>query len=147
MLWSEETHRCPHCSSELRRNGWRKRVSTGMDGIRHTYLLRRLICRRCGRIHHELPDFMVPYKRYEVQVIESAINGDLSCVPCYDQTIRAFQRWFEALFKSARSKSTVFQKPFSVFSLHFKAKHGWLSQLIMQLVKAQFWKKATRFLC
>ena len=145
-------HRCPHCSSELRRNGWRKRSSTGMDGVRHTYLLRRLLCRRCGRIHHELPVFMVPYKRYEAQVIEAAISGDLTCVPCYDQTIRTFQRWFEALFKPLERKSTVFQKSSSVSSLHFarqngRSKRGWLSLLVIQLVKAQVWEKATRFLC
>ena len=38
-------------------------------------LLRRLYCRKCRRLHIELPACLSPYKQYDVEVIESVIDG------------------------------------------------------------------------
>ncbi|WP_245590390.1 DUF6431 domain-containing protein [Aneurinibacillus terranovensis] len=41
--------------------GTRDRKSKDSSGETKVYNIRRLGCVNCGRIHHELPDFLVPY--------------------------------------------------------------------------------------
>ncbi len=36
--------------------------------------LRRLCCKRCGRLHLELPDLLVPQKHYTAEVIENVVD-------------------------------------------------------------------------
>ncbi len=38
-------------------------------------LLRRLVCKHCKHIHIELPDILVPRKRYALEVIENVVDG------------------------------------------------------------------------
>lgn len=44
------------------------------DGDSRTLLIRRLRCGDCGRVHHELPDIVVPYKRYDSETIEEILS-------------------------------------------------------------------------
>lgn len=37
--------------------------------------LRRLQCVRCGKVHRELPEFIFPYKQYELEVIKGVMEG------------------------------------------------------------------------
>ena len=48
------------------------------DGSTATLIIRRLRCRKCGRIHHELPDSIVPYKRYDADAIETKLTDKYS---------------------------------------------------------------------
>ena len=56
-------------------------------------------CDECRKIHHELPDIMVPRKRYEAQVIEEAISKQDSAAPCEESTLRRWKRWFALLLE------------------------------------------------
>jgi len=60
-------------------------------------MIRRLRCEICGKIHHELPDVLVPYKRYGADVVENAISG--KCSAKYGsvsaETVRRFRCWWE----------------------------------------------------
>lgn len=38
-------------------------------------VVRRLRCTQCRKIHHELPDCVVPYKRYESACVEQVVSG------------------------------------------------------------------------
>ena len=71
---SKPTSRCPLCCGNLRVRDTAERFirisSTEKYGIR----VRRLICEECGKIHRELPDFLLPYKHYPTQCIEAEIN-------------------------------------------------------------------------
>ena len=42
---------------------------------RRTLRIRRLRCPKCGRMHRELPDCLVPFKHYETQVISGVLDG------------------------------------------------------------------------
>lgn len=94
-VWSEETHICPSCKKEeLRCIGRRIRRVIELDGRVNQYLIWRLQCPCCRRIHHELPNFIVPYKRYSIHVISEIIEGDLEMVPCGNGAIKNILHWF-----------------------------------------------------
>jgi hypothetical protein len=62
-----------------------------------TLKIRRLLCEECGVIHHELPDCIVPYKRYCAVVIENIINGQTHDAPCPENTVKRIRGWWEAV--------------------------------------------------
>ncbi len=58
-------------------------------------MIRRLICGRCGRLHHELPDIVVPYKRHSAQTIEAMISG--SEVGEEKRTVQRIVAWWRTV--------------------------------------------------
>lgn len=113
-IHSEETSICPLCSGALRCFGRRKRVMIQNDGGKQKLHIRRRKCQECGKIHHELPDMLVPYKRYSVDSIEKIIAGDTKEVVCEESTIRRIRTWwdtcrlyFESIIASLREKYKV----------------------------------------
>ncbi len=61
--------------------------------------LRRLCCKRCGRLHLELPDLLVPQKHYAAEVIENVVDEvsteedeSTEDYPCQD-TMHRWKRW------------------------------------------------------
>ncbi|WP_328592491.1 DUF6431 domain-containing protein [Paenibacillus cymbidii] len=64
----------PCCGGCLGAVGSRPRVCYVSSGEKRTLIIRRLYCKACERIHHELPDMLVPYKRYDAESIERAVS-------------------------------------------------------------------------
>lgn len=95
---SLENSICPICnSSNLSVIGSRKRKYFSSDGNQNTLIIRRLRCRQCKHIHHELPDILVPYKRYDSKSIESALEDkNASDVAADESTISRWSTWFAA---------------------------------------------------
>jgi hypothetical protein len=60
-------------------------------------MIRRLMCSGCDRIHHELPDCIVPYKRHCAETIEAIIHGEPENVPCEERTIRQILTWWSVM--------------------------------------------------
>lgn len=62
-------------------------------------VIRRLRCVECRRIHHEIPDCLVPYKRYESSSIESVVSkgSESSDVAADDATLYRMRVWFNTL--------------------------------------------------
>ncbi|WP_408022624.1 DUF6431 domain-containing protein [Stecheria intestinalis] len=98
LVKSNETCVCPVCRSELLARDSVKRKVRGTNGGITTYLIRRLKCTNssCSHIHRELPDFCIPYRRYESIIIEEAVDdvihfgdSDVGEYPCE----RTFSRW------------------------------------------------------
>jgi hypothetical protein len=67
---------CPCCGDVLKVIGSRSRKYINKDEEKVVLIIRRLRCCMCHKIHHELPDFLVPYKRYESSSLEAVITGD-----------------------------------------------------------------------
>ena len=69
------------------------------DGVKIILIIRRLYCQKCERIHHELPDCIVPYKRHCAETIEEiASSGAKAEGPVKDS--RSLQRilvWWLAM--------------------------------------------------
>jgi hypothetical protein len=79
---AEETLRCPVCGGELYQLGRRWRGYIDANGEKRGVQIRRLRCVECGKIHHELPDLLVPYKRHCADTIVSIAAGETDAVPC-----------------------------------------------------------------
>lgn len=99
---SLENSICPICSSsKLASIGSRQRKVLDGNGETLLLVIRRLRCRNCNRIHHELPDLIVPYKRYSSEEIETIIEsepGNSACETCCENSsIYRLRRWFQSI--------------------------------------------------
>lgn len=57
--------------------------------------IRRLGCVGCGRVHHELPDLLVPYKRHVSESIEAVVTGNSELSVVADEsTLTRWKTWF-----------------------------------------------------
>jgi hypothetical protein len=66
-------------------------------GRKLTITIRRLRCKECLRLHHELPDMLVPYKRHCAQTIEKIIRGEVAGLDCEERTIKRLKGWWAGL--------------------------------------------------
>jgi transcription elongation factor Elf1 len=93
---SEETINCPICGNSLYVIGTRNRMIIGSGGTPMTIIIRRLRCKQCGKIHHELPDIVVPYKRHSAEAIEKIISGEAGEVIIEESTLRRIRNWWSS---------------------------------------------------
>lgn len=83
---------CPDCGDLLSGYDRRRRSVVEDVGSTSIYLLRRLRCSRCGRLHLEIPDIMQPQKHYAAEVIRKVEAGELGSCPADDSTIRRWKK-------------------------------------------------------
>jgi len=95
FVMSKETDPCPICGEGLSMRGWRLRAIINGAGNKTSYYIRRLRCHKCNRLHHELPDFIVPYKRHCAQTIEAVITGEIKASE--GRLVRRVRRWWCAV--------------------------------------------------
>ena len=93
-----ETLCCPICGERLEVYDTRGRMLRWGDGIWRKLIIRRLRCVGCGKLHNELPDCVVPYKRHCADTIEKIIDGDVKDVPCDKNTTRKIRGWWGSLY-------------------------------------------------
>jgi hypothetical protein len=66
------------------------------SGDKNKLVIRRLYCRQCNTTHHELPDVLVPYKRYGVESIEPVVSDlDSIDVAADESTLYRWRDWFK----------------------------------------------------
>ena len=99
------------CGAALIVIGSRKRKVIDTLGEALTLIIRRLRCKVCGKIHHELPDILVPYKRHCAETVEQIISGKPGGYVCETSTIHRIRAWwascllyFESVLASLRAK-------------------------------------------
>lgn len=152
---SAEIHYCPVCENELYVIGSRTRKGRKSTGESASYVIRRLRCTTCQRIHHELPDLFVPYKHYESSCLEEALSqGDLSEAGAEDSTLFRWRLWFAQMWlywigclQSIATRFGLYVEESSVSSqsaLHqigrFVGHHkGWLRRLVRRIVNSHLW--------
>ena len=66
---------CPKCGGELKYIGPVKRLVRTKGGNKHWIKIRRMLCKDCSVVHRELPDYLLPFKHYESDIIEGVIDG------------------------------------------------------------------------
>ena len=66
---------CPVCGELLSYRDSCERIMRLEGGDRQRFLIRRLKCSNCGKLHRELPDCLVPYKHYASEVISGVLDG------------------------------------------------------------------------
>jgi len=96
----EEFALCPVCGGFLNYHSRVIRPLLDITSTENRYSIRILKCvnKTCPSTYHrELPDIIVPYKRYDTESIEEAItHGNKEIVVAVDQsTIYRWRKWFE----------------------------------------------------
>ena len=152
---SLEPFSCPGCRGEKAtvigsRN--RKTIEISQGNLQtKTIRIRRLKCSTCGRIHHELPGSVIPYKRHAVTNVELVLEGDAAQTAVEDSTIRRWKTWFEDLachllgvLHTLTGDNTVEKTPYPGTPLQRLRKYvgnaaGWLSRVVQQIVKKNLW--------
>jgi len=91
---------CPKCGEQLTFHCWISRPSKDSTGSKSIYIIRVLKCgnEACPTTYHrELPDIIIPYKRYNTQAVEEALEQDNShvAVAADGTTIWRWRKWFE----------------------------------------------------
>ena len=71
-------------------------MHTRSNGIT-VLLLRRLRCRHCKKLHTELPDLLVPYKRYSRECIEDVLAQSRAGEPDDERTRSKIRRWYRQI--------------------------------------------------
>lgn len=160
FIRSAEQHICPVCEHDLFVVGSRRRFGRKPTGERVTYIIRRLRCLGCERIHHELPDLLIPYKRYESVCFESVLSNELtSDVAADESTLYRWHVWFEKCLPywanclstiAARTGNPVEPSSVPSPSALQRIGHyvgigvGWLARVVRPIVHSQLWVH-TRF--
>ena len=129
---------CPICSGDLIVRDSRKRKIIHDTGECKIYQIRRLRCKSCGKIHSELPDFMLPHKNYASDVVQREIEESGNSCPAEESTITRWKSAFkkqrqllDGLLSSlwlelSKSQSSLIH-PISLLSALRKQKSNWLS--------------------
>ncbi len=86
---------CSVCGGALQGDKTVTRQRWRPSGEIHQLILRQFRCDRCRRYHRELPDLLVPYKRYDAESIEAGLlhDPDIS-VAADDSTLARWRQWF-----------------------------------------------------
>lgn len=131
--------------------GSRKRILYKQDGSSLRLVIRRLKCQNCGRLSHELPDIVVPYKRYEADAIAQVLqqpDQTIQACSCENSTLLRWKLWFfllrdylEGAVRSllASIDAVAFVKlPLEPLS---SQPDGWLRHLVRSLVNSGRWRQ------
>jgi len=152
---SAEVIPCPCCGGSLVVAGSRGRVWYRSSGERAKLILRRLYCEPCARIHHELPDLLVPYKRYDAESIEGILAEPVASAVAVDEsTIARWLAWFQvwSVYAAAtlQAISIRFHLPVEQVSvapqsaLHSFGRYvgdaaGWLGRVVRPIANSNLW--------
>ncbi len=99
-----ESFYCPICGGELIRKGFRTRFlirtepgATEDDCEPYEkicLIIARYRCKTCGKIHHGLPDCIVPYKRFNLEIIEGVIKEPSKPTLIDEATVKKILSWW-----------------------------------------------------
>jgi len=87
---------CPLCLGVFIVIGVRDRKLTDGSGLKETLVIRRLRCKNCHKIHHELPDMIIPYKRHCAETVVNIIDGNVADICCDFVTENRIKKWWVA---------------------------------------------------
>jgi hypothetical protein len=161
---SAEQNFCPCCDGTLKVIGSRQRKFINSAGDKEVLIIRRLRCLHCGRIHHELPDILLPYKRYGSESIEAAVNGNSDlCVAADESTIARWRKWFleranyllgcltSIAFRFGKgSVESMICLPKSAFQRiwHYVGDApGWLARVVRPIANSNLWPHTRSAFC
>lgn len=94
---STEIIPCPCCGEVLEIIGSRKRIWKQSSGETQWIHIRRKRCSLCEKIHHELPNVLVPFKHYDAASIEAVTTAsEYLDVAVDESTIHRWRTWIMA---------------------------------------------------
>lgn len=150
---SFETVPCPYCSGVLMVSGSRNRQLVESDGFKVTLRIRVLQCDNCERTHRELPDVIIPYKRYSSEAIEEILTEEetetgLDEYPCEQRTAVRIKLWFYLLSSYFEATIYALQELYKIklplilpFYPLSAQPAGWLKHLVRTVVNSSRWRQ------
>lgn len=66
---------CPTCDGCLKYYDKVQRILRTKGRATNYVEIRRLRCVKCGAVHREIPDYILPHKQYELEVIIGVLEG------------------------------------------------------------------------
>lgn len=69
---------CPKCGGALKYYDSVQRIVRTKGGNIRWIKVDRLSCIDCGSTHRKLPDYLLPYKHYEAEIIKGFLAGELT---------------------------------------------------------------------
>lgn len=145
----------PCCGGDLSVVGSRPRVWFKSSGEKAKLIIRRLYCKSCGRIHHELPDLLVPYRRYDAKSIEGAVSEPpRTDIAAEESTLLRWKCWFLswAIYAAGCLQSVAmrFHLPVACPSERLQSAlqrighyvgdaAGWLKRVVRPIVNSNLW--------
>lgn len=150
---------CPFCQNNMKIVGSTKRVCWSGDRECRKLVIRKLRCPHCRIGHHELPNFLVPYKRYDAATIQLVLTSSFNdCDQCVsDSTIYRWKSSFITLIpyflnallslsqllnlRVTSSIQTSGCHPFSPLIKLLSPHVNWLAYLVKSLVNSNLWIK------
>ncbi len=146
---------CPCCHSKKRTVvGSRDRMLIQETGDKITLRIRRLRCKLCETLHHELPNKIIPYKRHEAISIEAVLEKrELLDTPADGSTLKRWQLWFGGLkchllgvlaSTVVKSSGKPDKAPLTGDALQRIRQIvgdavGWLGRVVQTVVKSNLW--------
>ena len=99
FIESNEVCICPECNSLLKYRDNVLRGQKQIGGERKLYLINRMKCTGCGKLHRQLTDGMIKFKQYAAKVIEDVVDeviteADPINFPC-EGTMKHWRWWFQ----------------------------------------------------
>ena len=85
---------CPICGGRLYHYDSRERSVRIDEEKYYHFLLRRLRCKDCSKLHLELPDFLLPRQRCFKSVIKRAVSGEPVAIVKDPRTPDRWKRWW-----------------------------------------------------
>lgn len=74
----EGNFRCPTCGGTLKYHDSIPRIVKTISGKTRWDKIRRLICTHCRAVHREIPEYLLPFKHYESDIIRGFVGKQLS---------------------------------------------------------------------
>lgn len=145
--------------------GSRKRGCIDTSGDKMILSIRRLRCIDCKRIHHELPDMLIPYKRHVRESIEAVITERAEMNAIADEsTLKRWQDWFFEradyfrgclasiilrydLKASAEGSSSLPQSKLHRIWQHVGDAPGWLARIVKPVANLNLWPHTRSAFC
>ena len=96
---------CPKCGGNLKYYDTVFRIVLTKRRRTNRIKLRRFKCRSCGSVHREIPDYILPYKQYETELIRGVLEGFITAntigyedYPCEKTMLRWQKLYSPTLF-------------------------------------------------
>jgi hypothetical protein len=112
----------------------RERKVINPEGEKIVLKIHRLKCSGCLKIHHQLPDMIVPYKRHSTETILNIINNN-DLYGCEENTVNRIKAWWAAIQLYINSvMSSLSSKYGIILSAEIK-----LPEIVRALVNSNLW--------
>ena len=154
-----EKLQCPNCKGAVKYRDSRVRKGKNIAGEVFRYLLRRLRCQKCRKLHTEMPDVIQPYKHYDSHAIQSVLDGSEEAASCVadDSTMHRWKKSFAEKVPEINQKLASIHArkaeekppliPVERILRSIRSRHKqWLGYVMAQLINNGY-KLCTRFAC